>query len=1028
MNATGPQILVAFEQRVAQDKAAKAIGTARVRIDHLAFPNPIRGRDEKIIKQLEGTFAAEGCLDEQHRIPAVIDDSTLQAALLKTGENIEYLQRVSGQPQRLHFPENIKLECLHGRHRILAAKSYLDPEEQWWTVDFYRTGEVLYETYRFILTQPDLDDDTRHSLLGGHGYSSNYTGGEIFRQLRRCQVAGDKLGEEQLRARLSNTMKRDLKQLLKRDIILNALDTLLPIRGLWKEFHLGSLHVLLHMRIDEEIAHYIHRIEQIWNEILGGDTHLMERTDEATVGKIQLLAPAVSKYDHGFIQESMAAASPGLLFPQIHEVSKRRGIASRLLCISHRIPSIQSLFKDLRYLCPAVNAIRCLLPKPTTNKTNNPLLQTKTTSGENEKTLRQKLYNHFEKSGSTLQIQNSERTYLTYTGNNQSLFDLAIRQLYLLSIRHFAKPLSQREEAYSKFILAEFAKSQGFYSDEINAILMDDPFQKLALDLLRRTLPIQKPAHCNVEIQSLATKIRDSMNKLGSSAVEGSKPQLTVAGWGVPIARRCGQEVWNDNVDSEDLKHIFLEKMHLPLADLQRGGEGMSSFYVKQSIYLAFWGPLDQLGHASASLTAAQETGNAPLYESTSSDAARPNVEDLAEQMDDTTQRQDIPNDSAPEATTSDSHLPSYLHQQVVKFVEEGVIVHETPFLKDAVNEQALRIVDSGKLLSTAQGAYFLWRNCFDMLVRTGTAIVLIKPASYLSDHRAELKRRREQSERDRELQRRREQSEKDRELQRRREQSARDRRNHQTQLAVQQQLVRRLLRVTVSHICDTAVNNPAPSTNPFVWTASSHAMVNASSSEKSGREFDRLFNNEKYSDVTLLIGESKTSFPAHRLVLGTRSPYFDVALQSKFKEASTGEFVFDKESPHALWRALQYMYTGDYTDDSSPSLSSEGDDLELLKHLRVYALADMFQIENLKTIACKKFQQQLQHHWISDTFVDCIREVYMTSRDSDATRKAVVNVVSSHQELVKKQPFQDLIREVGDFAVDLIIAMATGF
>lgn len=89
--------------------------------------------------------------------------------------------------------------------------------------------------------------------------------------------------------------------------------------------------------------------------------------------------------------------------------------------------------------------------------------------------------------------------------------------------------------------------------------------------------------------------------------------------------------------------------------------------------------------------------------------------------------------------------------------------------------------------------------------------------------------------------------------------------------------------------------------------------------------DLNSLFNNEKYSDVTLLIGESKTTFPAHRIVLGIRSPYFDDALQSKFKEANTGEFIFDKDSPHALWRAFQYMYTGDYADDSSPSLSSEG-------------------------------------------------------------------------------------------------------
>ncbi|OBT59293.1 hypothetical protein VE04_00377 [Pseudogymnoascus sp. 24MN13] len=720
MKASGPQILVAFERRVAEDKAAKIIGTARVRIDHLAFPNPIRGKDLTKVKKLKGEFALKGCLDEQHRIPAVIDDNTLQTALLKTGLNIEALQGVSDQPQSLHFPENMKLECLHGQHRILAAKRYL-PEERWWTVDLYRT---------------DLDDDTRHSLLGGYGYSSDYTDGEIFRQVRRCQVSADTLGEIQWRARLTATKNRDIDQLLKREIILNALDSLLPIKGLWKEFKLGSLHLLLNMRIDEEIAHYIRKIEQTMNEILGGDTRLMERTDDPTIEMIQLRAPAVSKYDYEFIQENLAA--PGLLFSQIREVSKRQGIASRLLCISHRILTLDSLIKDLRYLHPAVEAIRCLFPgkikkiRRQTNKTQR--LTTKTLRHAKEtlrlttKTLRQNLYTHFEKFGSTLQIQNSERTYLTYTGNNQSLFNLAFRQLHLFAIRHFSKPLSKQETAYSMFILADFAQSVGFSSEEITSQLMEDPFQKMALNLLHRALPNHKPADLKIEAQSLATKIRDSINTLGASAVEDSKPWITVAGCGVSVAQRCGPEVWDDNEESDDLKHMFLEKMHLPLAELQRGGEGISSFYVKRSIYLAFWGGLDQCNQSSALLNTAQETRNAPVYESIPSDTARADNEELAEQMDDITQTQNIPNDSAAAATTLESHLTSYRQQQVVTFSEKGVTVHETPFLKDEVNAQALRIVDSGKLLSTVQGEYFLWRDCFETLVSSGTAVVLIRP------------------------------------------------------------------------------------------------------------------------------------------------------------------------------------------------------------------------------------------------------------------------------------------------------------
>jgi hypothetical protein len=82
--------------------------------------------------------------------------------------------------------------------------------------------------------------------------------------------------------------------------------------------------------------------------------------------------------------------------------------------------------------------------------------------------------------------------------------------------------------------------------------------------------------------------------------------------------------------------------------------------------------------------------------------------------------------------------------------------------------------------------------------------------------------------------------------------------------------------------------------------------------------------------------------------------------------------------------------------------------------------------MEGLMEVSCKKFKLQLQQHWISDTFPDCIREVYSISSNSAAIRKVIVDIVSSHnQELVQKRPFQELIREVGDFAVDLVLTIA---
>ncbi|KAL5370866.1 hypothetical protein PMIN02_013007 [Paraphaeosphaeria minitans] len=80
-----------------------------------------------------------------------------------------------------------------------------------------------------------------------------------------------------------------------------------------------------------------------------------------------------------------------------------------------------------------------------------------------------------------------------------------------------------------------------------------------------------------------------------------------------------------------------------------------------------------------------------------------------------------------------------------------------------------------------------------------------------------------------------------------------------------------------------------------------------------------------------------------------------------------------------------------------------------------------MFFLKDLKALATAKLQQKLQELWTSESFPECIREVYATTPESDrAMRSAVVEVAKNYvRELGKKVVFKDLIHEGGDFAVD---------
>lgn len=79
--------------------------------------------------------------------------------------------------------------------------------------------------------------------------------------------------------------------------------------------------------------------------------------------------------------------------------------------------------------------------------------------------------------------------------------------------------------------------------------------------------------------------------------------------------------------------------------------------------------------------------------------------------------------------------------------------------------------------------------------------------------------------------------------------------------------------------------------------------------------------------------------------------------------------------------------------------------------------------MEDLKSLSLKKFEFQLQKLWVSETFSDCVREVYASSHEQDRRIKnAVVGAAKAHlKDMRGSKSFQDLLRGLGDFAVDLL-------
>ncbi|KAG0645121.1 hypothetical protein D0Z07_9209 [Hyphodiscus hymeniophilus] len=691
MESPNQDVLDVREQRVCRDKLAKYRGSAKVWISHLEFPHPSRQVDRRVIEQLKRDFDGEGCIKERanHRIPAVIDDSTLQVGLEKLSITAETFKVTSrDNPPNLRLKSGIKLECLHGQHRVLAAKEHLIPSLRWWIVDLYSTGQYL-------------EIDTKVTLREGYSYSAKYTSGEIFRYIRLCHYDNDSLGVQRWRGRLSDSQNQSLSQLLKREKLMKALDSVLHIQGLWRTFYVGSMDVFLNLKCDDEIAQCIKFIKSVLTHVIGDDISTLMETDPFTIESIQSRAPALSKSDFEYIQKHMRPG--GLFFPAITDSVRRTDIAQRLLATEELIPSLYTLIKDIRYLKQPAAILDSLLPKC------------------RKKTLRQRYNFHFtgvESREDTIELQQSVFSYLTISNTRLDSFDISYQQLWLCAYR-----ICKYSNAYGQHQVANLAHRLGFSSTEINQELKKDPDQavieKAVIEAVSILRPNDKFAFNVNQAKQLIASFHNCMEEIVQAPVKSSPPSITVAGSGEPLARRCG----SSSADTHDLENLFIDKVHAPLQEYQKGGDEISSFYVKRSRHRAFFG--------AVSLAEDREGSSSGLFPTEAS----------VEQGTTTMARQaEVPaglggSSQSAGALDSNSIQNSEIRTvgqvvqytgRMVRFKEHNVTTQEVPFEKEAVNEQARVYANQGKKLSVQNSGHFIWHDCFDILCKTRQSTVQV--------------------------------------------------------------------------------------------------------------------------------------------------------------------------------------------------------------------------------------------------------------------------------------------------------------
>jgi len=268
----------------------------------------------------------------------------------------------------------------------------------------------------------------------------------------------------------------------------------------------------------------------------------MHKVDQATVKALELKAPRLSTLDAKVLRGQVLG---GEIFGAFSE-QERVAIWGRLQAVDGLIPSLFTFFEDVKYLEACANCVKRLVslsPRDTVS------------------TALEKAFCDANQRADRAVIQVTESSFTSSPASLADRVDLGYRQLHAYAMRHY---LQMPREPKGKELLARLMVN----TDE--TVLRD--FADLA-DRLGFGSP---------EITALKQCPKSTVARARS---ERSKPLLVTDGAGEIKKRRCGLPRVEDYV--EDGEFLFVNHLH---NEEKEQGEGITSFFVRKSVYFAFFG------------------------------------------------------------------------------------------------------------------------------------------------------------------------------------------------------------------------------------------------------------------------------------------------------------------------------------------------------------------------------------------------------------------------------------------------------
>ena len=314
----------------------------------------------------------------------------------------------------------------------------------------------------------------------------------------------------------------------------------------------------------QEILCYLDRIRTIFHELLDGNLAALQKVDERTVKAVELTAPGASTSDAETLRSQIHG---GQIFGAFND-QEREHILTKLLLVDGIIPSLHTFFRDLGYLQACVNCVKRL---------------TSLSPGQTLFNAMEYIFTGINQRDGQVTLQIAESEFVSRPGTAADQINLGYQQIHAYAMRNF---LDMPQELHDENLLAIPKKE----ADKGRLRRFAELAQRLGFESPEITMLKENP-HSTTE---------------GATNIP-SKPVLVTSGNGVIKKRRCGLPA--TGTYKEDSRFLYLNDIY---TTCDERSEGITSFFVRRSVFFAFYGrhPWTNMNSATCESGLPQQMGH----------------------------------------------------------------------------------------------------------------------------------------------------------------------------------------------------------------------------------------------------------------------------------------------------------------------------------------------------------------------------------------------------------------------------------